>query len=370
MNRELIYDILRLALMEDAAADAACVQSGVSALADASAQDWNRVFNTLSMHGLAAFAYEAVERMPQEARPPKEVLLKFISANMKGEQSYAKLSALAERIGEVMQENGIKCLLLKGLSLAEYYPRPQSRKFLDIDLYAPEASHQIDEAFKAKGVAVDTEFYRHSHMSLKGVLVENHHCLLDVSGRELLRRLDADLKAMAQEHLATFDSPGLYYPDVRFSLIFNLHHAMSHFIYEGISFKFLVDWIYFLRREKELLAGMRTVEDLQRHGLLKFAAVMSEVSVRYLGLDLEDVPECIRSQMASLRPMVVEKFIDDLFRPYEQIHQKNIVLERLHSVRRIIKASWKPKEFLGQSAVGFVWDKFVPILMGRKFEAD
>ena len=46
------------------------------------------------------------------------------------------------------------------------------------------------------------------------------------------------------------------------------------------------------------------------------------------------------------------------------------VLERLHSVRRIIKAAWKPKEFLGQSAVGFVWDKFVPILMGRKFEAD
>ena len=365
MNRELIYDILRLALMEDA-----CVPSDVSALASASAQEWEQVFSTLSMHGLAAFAYTAVERMPQEARPPKEVLLKFISANMKGEQSYAKLSALAERIGGVMRENGVKCLLLKGLSLAEYDPRPQARKFLDIDLYAPEASHQIDEAFKTKGVDVDTEFYRHSHMSLKGVLVENHHCLLDVRGRELLRRLDADLKAMAQDHLATFDGPGLYYPDARFSLIFNLHHAMSHFIYEGISFKFLVDWIYFLRREKELLKDKRTAEDLQRHGLLKFAAVMSEVSVKHLGLDLEDVPECVRTEMASLRPKVVEKFIDDLFRPYEQIHQKNIVLERLHSVRRIAKAAWKPKEFLGQSAVSFVWDKFLPILMGKKFEAD
>jgi len=202
------------------------------------------------------------------------------------------------------------------------------------------------------------------------VLVENHHCLLDVRGRERLRRLDADLKAMALEHLASFDGPGLYYPDARFSLIFNLHHAMSHFIYEGISFKFLVDWILFLRREKELLAGMRTSEDLQRHGLLKFAAVMSEVSVRHLGLALEDVPECIRAEMAGLKPKVVERFVDDLFRPYEQIHQKNIVLERLHSVRRIIKAAWKPKEFLGQSAVGFVWDKFVPILMGKKFEAD
>ena len=103
---------------------------------------------------------------------------------------------------------------------------------------------------------------------------------------------------------------------------------------------------------------------------MKFAAVMSEVSVRHLGLSSEDVPECIREEMALLKPRLVGKFIDDLFRPYEQIHQRNIVAERLHSVRRIIKASWKPKEFLGQSAVGFVWDKFLPILMGKKFEAD
>ena len=363
MNNKLIYDILKLALSEDKAGFCGTLEV-------ASVQGWNWAFNTLSMHGLAAFAYDAVERMPEGVRPPKEVLLKFISANMACQKGYDRLKGLAEKIDGVVKECGVKCLLLKGLSLAEYYPRPDSRKFLDIDLYAPGAESRVDEAFAAKGVGVDTDFYRHSHMTLGGVLVENHHCLLDVRGRERLRRLDADLKAMALEHLASFDGPGLYYPDARFSLIFNLHHAMSHFIYEGISFKFLVDWILFLRREKELLAGMRTSEDLQRHGLLKFAAVMSEVSVRHLGLALEDVPECIRAEMAGLKPTVVERFVDDLFRPYETIHQKNIVLERLHSVRRIVKAAWKPKEFLGQSAVGFVWDKFVPILMGRKFEAD
>lgn len=363
MKKELIYDILKLALSEDEAGP-------YGALAGVSVQDWDWAFSMLSMHGLAAFAYDAVERMPEGVRPPKEVLLKFISANMACQRGYAKLQGLSGKIGEVVSERGVKCLLLKGLSLAEYYPRPDSRKFLDIDLYAPGAESRVDEAFAAEGVEVDTDFYRHSHMTIGGVLVENHHCLLDVRGREILRRLDADLKTMALEHLSSFEGPGLYYPDARFSLIFNLHHAMSHFIYEGISFKFLVDWVLFLRSEKELLEGIQTAEDLCRHGLLKFAAVMSEVSVRHLGLALEDVPECIRIEMAGMKPKVVKRFIDDLFRPYEQIHQKNIVLERLHSVRRIVKAAWKPKEFLGQSAVGFVWDKFVPILMGRKFEAD
>lgn len=361
-DRELIYRLIRLSM-----ADA---KEGFDVFEGVSPAQWEWAFGTLSMHGLAAVAYDVVERMPREVRPPKETLLKFISANMKGQQSYAKLKGLASGVEGVVKENGIKCLLLKGLSLAEYYPRPESRKFLDMDLYAPGAEVKVDDAFKAKGVEVDTDFYRHSHMTLKGVLVENHHCLLDVRGRKRLAMLDADLKAMAQKHLESCPGPGLYYPDARFSLIFNLHHALSHFIYEGISFKFLVDWVLFLRREKSLVTGQQTAEDLRRHGLLKFAAVMSKVSVDHLGLSMEDVPDCIRAEMAALKPKVVEKFIDDLFRPYELIHQKSIIRERLCSVRRIIRAAWKPKEFLGQSAVGFVWNKFVPILFGRKYEAD
>jgi hypothetical protein len=185
-----------------------------------------------------------------------------------------------------------------------------------------------------------------------------------------MAELDADLKAMALEHLAGFEEPGLYYPDALFSLIFNLHHAMSHFIYEGISFKFLVDWIFFLRNGIKHLPMDQMATSLNKHGLMKFAAVMSEVSVRHLGLAVEEVPVCIRAEMGMLKPKVVDKFIDDLFRPYEPSHKKNLFAERVNNVRRIIKASWKPKEFLGQSAFGFVWDKFVPILLGRKFEAD
>ena len=362
MNRELIYNLLRLSLSEG--------EGNLDGFKDVSAQDWQSAFSMLSMHGLAGFAFDAVERLPEGMRPPKEVLLKFISAKMNGQQSYARLKSLADKIDNVVRGAGVKCLLLKGLSLAEYYPKPETRKFLDIDLYAPGSEIAVDAAFRAKGVEVDDEFYRHSHMTLGGVLVENHHCLLDVRGRKRLAELDADLKTMALKHLDGFDGPGLYYPDARFSLIFNLHHAMSHFIYEGISLKFLVDWIYFLRRCKDPLTVNQMSLDLHEHGLLKFAAVMSEVSVRHLGLELEDVPECIRAEMKNLKPDVVERFIGDLFRPYEQVHRKSVMVERILNVRRIVKTAWKPKEFFGQSSFAFVWDKFLPILMGKKYEAD
>lgn len=359
MNKESVYKILRLALGGE-----------VADFGPMSAQEWNWAFNTLSLHGLSALGCVAIEKLPVDLRPSKEVLLKFITADMSTQQSYTRLKKLADKIEVLLKYAGVKCLLLKGLSLAEYYPVPHARKFVDIDLYAPDMGNVIDDAFKSKGVKVDTDFYRHSHMNLSGILVENHHCLLDVRGRQKLADLDADLKKMAVSQLATYDEPGLYYPDAHFSLIFNLHHAMSHFIYEGISFKFLVDWIYFLRNEKELLSSEQTALGLRDHELLKFAAVMSEVSVRHLGLAIDDVPECIRTEMTLLKPAVVEKFIYDLFRPYEQVHKKSIIAERMGNVRRIVKSAWKPKEFLGQSAIGFVWDKFLPILMGRKYEAD
>lgn len=362
MNRELTYNLLKYAMFPESVD---CkVFAGVTAL------DWERAYQTVAMHGLASFVYDAVSMMPEDIRPPKEIILRFISANMATQGSYAKLKNLSVKIDGLMKDHDIRCLLLKGLSLAEYYPRPQSRKFLDIDLYAPQMETKVDEAFKSKGVKVDTDFYRHSHMTVGGILVENHMCLLDVRGRDNLKELDADLKRMALERLQEADGPGIYYPDAQFSLIFNLHHAMSHFIYEGISFKFLVDWILFITKERELLNSTRTAESLHKHSLMKFAAVLSEVSVRHLGLPTEYLPECIRQEMSILKPKVVDRFIADLFRPYEKIHQENIIAERLNSVRRIIKASWKPKEFLGQSAVGFVWDKFLPILQGKKFEAD
>lgn len=363
MKRELIYDIIRLALSSERVVD-------YIAFERASAMEWQWVFNMMSMHGLAAFIYDAVEKMPEEIKPPKDIILKFISANMLAQRGYDRLKELAEKISEMLKVNDVKCLLLKGLSLAEYYPRPESRKFLDIDLYAPDAETIVDAAFAAKGVNVDTDFYRHSHIHLNGLLVENHHCLLDVRGRKRLALLDTDLKAMALDHLASFDGPGLYFPDVRFSAVFNLHHAMSHFIYEGISFKFLVDWILFFRKEKEAIYSEQMKESLDKHRLLKFAGVMTSVSVHHLGLSETEVPEYLKDAMKMISPKVEARFIEDLFRSYEQVHQKNIVLERLNCVRRIIKASWKPKEFLGQNAVAFVWDKFVPILLGKKFEAD
>lgn len=333
-------------------------------------KEWSKVYSVLGMHGLAAFAYDAVAALPADMKPPKEVAMKFISSALAAEKNYAKFAGIDREIGEMVRESGCKAIRLKGLTLSEYYPKPYTRKFVDIDFYSPDNGNEIDSFFRSKGVAVDDGFYRHSHFHLHGVLVENHKCLLDVRGRRKMRELDKDLKAMAVEKLAAETAPGMYDPPVRMSAIFNLHHALSHFIYEGISLKFLTDWIYFLRAEKEVMGSDEMKRSLERHGLTKFAGVMTKVSVKYLAYPEEWLPVYLREAASQIRPSVERKFMDDLFRSYEPSHHKSIVKERMNNVRRIMKASWKPSEFLGQSAVSFVAEKFIPILLGRRYEAD
>ena len=100
MNKESVYKILRLALGGE-----------VADFGPMSAHEWNWAFNTLSLHGLSALGCVAIEKLPVDLRPSKEVLLKFITADMSTQQSYTRLKKLADKI-EVLLLNA-KSLLLK-----------------------------------------------------------------------------------------------------------------------------------------------------------------------------------------------------------------------------------------------------------------
>lgn len=360
MNKQkLIFDILRCALN-------GCDESSHKCFEKVSDDEWKWAYSVLSMHGVSVFAYTAIEYLPVEYRPHKEVILKFISSSLAAERNYSRLSNIVKAIDDLLSKNQVTCLLLKGMSLSDYYPKPHMRTFADVDIYAPDMGKELDRIFSDSGLHVDNDFYRHSHVSFSGITIENHKCLLDLRGRQAQCKFDDDLRIMAKSYLSGKDKAGLHYPPPAFSLLFNLHHALSHFIYEGISFKFLVDWILLIRAETETINSQLIADMIRQHNLVKFAAMMTRVAVDLLGLRENEVPEFLSSAVQSIDPAVEIKFIDDLFRDYEQVHSSNRILDRLGLAKRIINAAWKPKEFLGQSSFMFVIHKFVPIFLGRK----
>lgn len=356
--RDFVFDILKAAIWKTPV----CAPDGFGT------EEWGRVHSVLSIHGLAAFAYDAVAAMPDEVKPPKSVTMRFISSVVAAEQNYAKLMEVDSRLNDLISDSGYKALRLKGFALASYYPKPSSRRFGDIDVYSPGKGDEIDAFFRSKGLEVDDSFYRHSHCRIKGISIENHKCLLDLRGRKRLRELDRDLSSMASDILSRETSPALYDPDAFFSAIFNLHHSLSHFIYEGVTLKFLTDWIMFLKSEHDVIASEGMQEKLHVHGLIKFAGLLTRVSIDHLGLAEDHLPAYLVEASGSISPDLENKFIDDMFRPYQDPHYESKVRVRINNVIRIVRSSWKTKELLGQSSVSFLCEKVIPILLGKNNE--
>ena len=53
-------------------------------------------------------------------------------------QNYYQIDAFTRHTVSLLEENGIPCILLKGISLAACYPVPEYRKLGDLDLYINE----------------------------------------------------------------------------------------------------------------------------------------------------------------------------------------------------------------------------------------
>lgn len=356
--RDFVFAILKAAIWKIPV----CTPEGFGA------EEWGMVHSVMSIHGLTAFAYDAVTAMPDAMKPPKAVSFRFISSVIAAEQNYAKLVEVDRRLNELICKFGYKALRLKGFTLAAYYPKPSSRRFGDIDIYSPDKGDAIDDCFRSKGIEVDDSFYRHSHCRINGIFIENHKCLLDIRGRKRLRELDRTLKNMASDILRRETLPALYNPDAFFSAIFNLHHSLSHFIYEGVTLKFLTDWILFLKSEREVMNSERMEEMLQAHGLIKYAGLLTRVSIDHLGLTEEFLPSYLFKAAESIAPELENKFIEDMFRPYQEPYYENKVKVRINNIRRIVKSSWKTEEFLGQSSFSFLCGKALPILLGKNKE--
>ena len=80
-----------------------------------------------------------------------------------------------------MRKEDIKCIVLKGLALASYYPDFSKREFGDLDCYLIKNENTVanegDLLAKRLGWNVEEAGYKHSHISYKELLIENHHFL-------------------------------------------------------------------------------------------------------------------------------------------------------------------------------------------------
>ena len=290
-----------------------------SLLENLTAEQWAGVFRQGVRQGVSAMIFDALSSLPAAAAMPKALALKWMAGTVAVEGRYARQKAVGGEISRLLTAEGLGVPVLKGLALARLYPRPEHRECGDIDIYSGERHSAVDAVLARAGAEVKDDYYVHSHISFKGVTIENHRFFNPVRGsrsrKELERHFiglmngcgtvtqggvqaavsdgnaggnaDGDTLRTGGQRSITGCAPGtmLAVPPADFTALFLTQHALKHFVAEGgIRLRHLADWTVFLNAEQDDVDWAQFYLWADKMHFSRFADAMTALSVKYLGL--------------------------------------------------------------------------------------
>ena len=254
---QLAYTLLRAAI------DGSQTKLGNEAI---SIERWRSLFRLMQRNHVCALCHETVAA----AGAPREVLMPWLSETGKTIDRHLYQQRVQEDIIQHMQSHGIRTLVLKGTHVAQYYPRPELRKFGDLDLYFFDRHKDADAvARKELGVSISNDSHHHTKYDYKGVTVESHYDFLNIHYPPSNRKLETWLKKEA--------------PTPTFEVVFLLRHMAIHFASSRITLRDLVDWTLTCRALQDKVDWTVVQCKVEEYGMGSFAAALNSVADKQLG---------------------------------------------------------------------------------------
>jgi hypothetical protein len=250
-------------------------------------EQWEFVFEQSILHRVCGLVCTVIEKLPPEHVPPKELLLQFIGSKLQQLNEYDCKFRVTKKYAETLSERGVKMVILKGIAFGSYYEEPSLRDFGDCDCYLGEQQSIGDEVCVQMGGIVEHGTYKHSHLFIDNLLIENHRYFTDFNGTKKGRLIESILEKELYHDDNTYigDTP-IICPNPRFNALFLLKHHLTDFLEEGIILRMIYDWTILLYREQNNIEWDSLYEEMDSIGLRNFADVLTSISVRYLGLKL------------------------------------------------------------------------------------
>lgn len=310
---------------------------------------------------VVALAFDGLQKNKAGGKVNNELKLKWIGHITLATQMYAQTVLVEKTISKYLYDKRIKALVLKGTALSQYYKIPELRQFSDIDIFSLANYNAVDELLKALGSDYQLECYRHSQCVVQGVSIENHIYLTDARWQKRWSSLESYLKKLAEQSLYYQEIPGLCYPDYLFTIIFFVYHALSHFVYDRLNIRFLVDW-YCLLMKRNVEEDNLVESNLIEYGLMPMAAALTALCIKWLNLKDEEVPREVLKETERIQTDILTKIEDDMFDDNHTGPTSNSLKDRIHRISTFIQYRWKIEQFLGISVYRFICFKIIAIL--------
>lgn len=314
--------------------------------------NWHDVESLAIQQGVLSIVVDGIERLPESFRPSKNLLLLWIGLVMQDETRYAIQQEAAKKMALLFHDNCIRTYVLKGLVVAECYPKPEHRICTDLDCFLLPDKGEFDawklgnEIIKASGYKVETGFYKNSGFYLPDLTVENHKFFTPFRGNKRLKNCEKLLQKMIKDDNGQnrIYNNWLYRPPVMVTALFLIEHAYSHFLHEGLTLRHLLDWVLFRRMHIDDIDWSAFDSLLDEFGFKKFYLSYYNVGQFIIG-------ELDESNLSEIDLKLYSNIWEDLDIP-ETYHG---IKAKLAMVGSTMRARWKYHYFSEISMPQALW---------------
>ena len=256
-----------------------------------SKKEWAEVYRLAKMHGMVSVLMRELEKLPKESRPPMDMLMFWLGQAAYRETTYGQQLDLSCEFAAALANEGVKCLVLKGLAVGSYYPVEKAREFGDLDCFLVKegelAFKEGNSVGRRLGAKVERSGYKHTHIHYKNLLIENHEYLTNFNGTKqgvVIEKIMRSL-ALGGGHRQIGET-NLWIPNAEFNALFLLRHSLGDFLANDMTIKAVYDWAVFLKAEQKNIDWKHLGRLLEECRLMAFFELITEVAMTYLGLEL------------------------------------------------------------------------------------
>ena len=339
--------------------------------------DWKAVLTMATEQGVEAIAidgYQAIKsknpntNLSLDSFENKPLLLEYLGRLRLVEQGNRQRLAALTELSEVLNGQQIPFLLMKGFACGQYYPNPSHRPCCDIDIYPGDKFDESNEVLKAAGIEVDPNYYRHSVSYINGVMIENHRVLCDLRGpKRQVREFEIQLESEGKRSMVAGKNvvidgkiiPVAKYPSANFNSLFLPWHVSTHFAFERVTLRHLLDWALFLKVEgKEIDLGLfKTAKQKNTYGYGKLADVLTALSIRCLNMPTDNIPSPIIYDALKDTTKLSEKVLNYMFSGQMRERDERVWKFRLNNVKKVWRERWKYRELFNMNVFVFLYYK-------------
>ena len=293
--------------------------------------------------------------------------------------SHRKMTIENELIN-ILTNNGIRCCILKGSSVAMNYPNPLARSMGDIDILVDECNYE-----KAALLFVnESDFIANKHdfhlsFNYKNVVVELHRQVTRYNDADKYHSLLSDCMDNIQlRKCDEFDVPVLSNKHQAISL---LSHMIRHFFENKFVFRMYCDWLCFVNNVSLDSWKREVYPYIEGAGLSLFANALNKSAMMFLGVDMQS--KIVNDSDDETCNILIEEFVSadksatadgmdvnlgTVF-SHQGLGRKNILFTYISSVNYIVKYKYALGKYWIFRPIFWFWlpTKYIyNVIIGRR----